>query len=194
MQLTTPALSIIECKPEWAGQFGLLSRVLRRALGPLAIRVDHIGSTSVPGMPSKDIIDVQVGVLALDEASLRRPLEAAGFTWRADIAGDPHPSWNTDRAQWWSKRFAQSRPPLPPANVHLRVMDSEAWRSALYCRDYLRGHPEIAASYGHFKRRLIQSVAGDRAAYCNAKDAAYDMIAAAAAQWAERVGWSPPDF
>lgn len=71
--------------PEWPELFRLLGTRLRSALRDVALRIDHIGSTSIPGMDAKPIIDVQISVASLDPVDpFRIPLESAGFMWQAD--------------------------------------------------------------------------------------------------------------
>ena len=75
----------------WAAEFRELGAALRAALGPLALRIDHIGSTSVPGLASKDVIDIQVTVATLDLGALLGPMAAAGFAPRFDVIVYDHP-------------------------------------------------------------------------------------------------------
>ena len=72
-------VTIVEPKATWPLEFETISRSLRDALGALALRIDHIGSTSVPGLPAKDVIDVQVTVATLDRERLAPALARAGF-------------------------------------------------------------------------------------------------------------------
>ena len=65
---------IVELKATWSAEYDAISTTIREALGPLALGIDHIGSTSVPGLPAKDVIDVQVTVAALDRERLARAL------------------------------------------------------------------------------------------------------------------------
>ena len=65
--------------PQWPLEFRQLGTPLRAALGDLALRVDHIGSTSVPGLAAKDVIDVQITGAALDKRALVAPLSSLGY-------------------------------------------------------------------------------------------------------------------
>src|SRR4051812_9571440 len=66
--------------PRWAAEYTQLARCIRELAGPAALRIDHIGSTAVPGLAAKDVIDIQVTVADLDSADgLTAPLRAAGF-------------------------------------------------------------------------------------------------------------------
>lgn len=74
-------VTIVEPKASWPTEFDAISSAIRAALGALALRVDHIGSTSVPGLPAKDVIDVQLTVAALDRDRLVPALGRAGGSW-----------------------------------------------------------------------------------------------------------------
>src|SRR5438445_5676030 len=97
---------IVPYDANWPREFVAVAADVRRALGPLALRIDHIGSTAVPGLAAKDVIDVQVGVAALDpEAALVDPLGAVGFVLRPGIVGDHRPPGGNGPAADWAKRL-----------------------------------------------------------------------------------------
>ena len=137
----------------WAGAFVEVASRLREALGDRALRIDHIGSTAVPGLPAKPIIDVQVTVTSFD--GLRGPLEAASVVWR-DIRTDHAPIGLPLAPAGLEKRFVQHTT-APRANVHLRLEGRYNQRYALLCRDYLRAHPAAARAYGEAKLSLARS-------------------------------------
>jgi GrpB-like predicted nucleotidyltransferase (UPF0157 family) len=83
-------VTIVEPKATWPTEFETISTAVRDAVGPLALRIDHIGSTSVPGLPAKDVIDVQLTVAALDRDRLA-PALARGLR-RARHRERPSPS------------------------------------------------------------------------------------------------------
>lgn len=74
-------VEIVPYRSAWPEEFRRVAATIRRALGPRALRIDHIGSTSVPGLPAKDVIDIQVAVAALD-LDVVDSLRAAGFELR----------------------------------------------------------------------------------------------------------------
>src|SRR5262249_39832418 len=92
----TRPVEIVEYRPTWQGDFNRHAARLRSSLGTIAVRVDHIGSTSVPRLVSKNRIDIQIGVKALPSAGeLIEPLERAGFTLNQAIGMDHQPpGWN----------------------------------------------------------------------------------------------------
>ena len=175
--------------PRWADDFARVASLLRGALGDRALRIDHIGSTAVPDLPAKPIIDVQVTVRSFD--GLQRPLEAAGFRWR-EIRTDHPPAGRDLNRTELEKRFVQHAT-SPSANVHLRLEGRYNQRYALLCRDYLRTHPAAAQAYASAKLGLARIVEDDVAAYYAVKDPIFDLIVAAAEDWAAASAWDVGD-
>jgi dephospho-CoA kinase len=180
-------------RTEWRDEFERLAARLRQALGGLALRVDHIGSTAVPGLPTKDVIDAQVIVASLDdEAELIEAFARMGFSPRPGEWNrrDHIPvGWHGPRSEWAKLVFG---PPdgERPANVHVRVHGRANERYALLFRDYLRADGRARQAWGEFKRR-VAAEAPDLSAYGRIKDPATDVLVLAAEAWAERVHWSP---
>lgn len=173
----------------WPQEFQQVGLRLRKALGEQAIAVHHIGSTSVPGLAAKDIIDVQVTVAGLD-ASLIPLFDAAGFNCIEEIRGDHCPAGIELAPGQSEKRFFYQ--PDPRVNVHVRVEGRFNQRYALVFRDYLRTHATAAAAYGEIKRQLAMRFPADQDAYYDIKDPACDLILAAALEWSYKTGWNPP--
>src|SRR5262249_11057136 len=124
------AIRIVPYDPAWPERFRTLGAALREALGEVALRIDHIGSTSVPGLDAKPIVDIQISVASFEPLdSFRLPIEALGYVFRAD---------NTDLA----KRYFREPPGTPRTHIHVRRAGSWSEQFALLFRDYLRTHPE----------------------------------------------------
>jgi GrpB-like predicted nucleotidyltransferase (UPF0157 family) len=153
------------------------------------LRIDHIGSTSVPGLAAKDVIDVQVTVAELDLDRLVPAFARVGFEHRPENPGDHRPPGTEGPDQDWAKLFFSPRTGRR-TNVHVRVMGRPNQRYALLFRDYLRAHPESAAAYAELKRRLA-ALGISRGVYTDVKDPACDIIMAAARDWAAAVTWQP---
>jgi GrpB-like predicted nucleotidyltransferase (UPF0157 family) len=183
-------VEIVAPKPGWTQEFQTLGHILRDSLGDLALRIDHIGSTSVPGLAAKDVIDIQVTVAELDLARLRPAFARAGFEHRPDNPGDHRPPGSTGAEQDWNKLFFSPGTNGRAIHVHVRATGRPNQRYALLFRDYLRARPEAAAAYAELKRRLA-SLGLSRAVYADVKDPACDIIIAAAEEWAANTGWSP---
>jgi GrpB-like predicted nucleotidyltransferase (UPF0157 family) len=165
--------------PEWPDRFAGLGRRLRGALGDVALRIDHIGSTAVPGLAAKPVIDVQISVAALEPVEpFREPLARLGFVYRAD---------NTER----TKRYFREPPGEPRTHVHVRKAGSFSEQFPLLLRDYLRTHPEELDEYERLKRDLAAKFPHDGAAYTDAKVPWFWETIRHADDWAQRTGWQP---
>jgi GrpB-like predicted nucleotidyltransferase (UPF0157 family) len=176
-------VAIVDYDPTWPDQFEELAAALRRQLGPAAISIDHIGSTAVPGLAAKDVIDLQVTVADLAQADRLAPaFQQAGYA-ATPYRHDHRPAGDPDDPGLWEKRLWQSRPGARRANVHVRVAGWPNQRYALLFRDYLRARPAAAAAYARFKRGLAERSGDDLAAYTEVKDSACDLIVVAAEDW-----------
>jgi GrpB-like predicted nucleotidyltransferase (UPF0157 family) len=182
---------IVIARPDesWPAQYEKTAQVVSSLLGELAQRVDHIGSTSVPGLPAKDIIDMQVTVGTepeLDDVVER--MVAAEWDRRPPRRDHPVPGLPADDSQW-VKRLVVEPMYRRKVNLHIRVNGRANQRYALLFRDYLRSHPETAQAYGIFKRQAA-SLKLDVGDYTDLKDPVCDLIYLPAEEWATRTGWS----
>jgi GrpB-like predicted nucleotidyltransferase (UPF0157 family) len=131
---------------------------IANAIGEWLVDIQHVGSTSVPGLAAKPIIDIMPGVRSLDDdAQFIRRLEALGY--------EHLPVFEDDIPE--RRYFRRGIPRL--FHVHAVEVTSGFWRRHLAFRDYLRTHPETAAEYATLKRRLAIEYANDRIGYTNAK-------------------------
>lgn len=191
-------------RPEWPQQ---ATRLMERILAALQkdaasstaraiLGLDHIGSTSVPGLDAKDVIDLQLTVRDLAAAdAVAGALAAAGYPRVPGITSDmPKPS-HPDAAAW-AKRFHGSADPGCAVNLHVRTAGSPGWRFALCFRDWLRAEPDAAGDYLALKRRLAQLHAGDpsTAAYAADKEAWFSAAEDPMERWASHAGWAPPSY
>ena len=182
-------IEIVNYQKSWPGEFLRLGKVLRRALGDLALRIDHIGSTSVPGLAAKDIIDIQVTVAHL-EPDVEEALKRAGYTRHDAITQDHIPPGSTSSQENWAKWLFKPPDSQRPTNLHVRKAGHANQRYALLFRDYLRAHPATAQAYARLKMRLAEYLA-DPKMYPEVKDPAVDLIYLPAEEWAAAVGWEP---
>ena len=157
----------------------MLERAIRQSLEPLevaSLTIDHIGSTAVPGLDAKDVIDIQIGVTddqALDAVALT--LAESGFSLTSFTEDHPIPRWSPEPSQW-KKRLVQQQPDGRAANILIRVIDRDNYRFARAFRDYLRANPDRAADYLNQKRRLAAEH-HDTLGYSMAKDSVIDQVA-----------------
>jgi GrpB-like predicted nucleotidyltransferase (UPF0157 family) len=151
--VTVTRLDLMPYNKRWPTEFHQLGADLREALAGLALRIDHIGSASVPGLAAKDVIDIQVAVASLDPEPLVQKFRSVGYEHLALIDRDHIPPW-TRASDQWRKLLFQRRAPQRRANVHVRAADPANTRYALLFRDYLRAHPRAAGAYADLKRKL----------------------------------------
>ena len=160
------------------------------ALGDRAVVVAHIGSTSVPGLAAKDVIDLQIGVRRLSDADTPEFVAALadkGFPLVQGIDRDNvHPVAPDPSA--WSKRFHGSADPGRIVHVHVRETDGAGWRYALLFRDWLIANPEEREAYAALKRRLAQ-IFDTTSEYAEAKEPWFEEAFARADAWARHTGW-----
>ena len=182
-------IEIVEYRDEWPAEFRAIADALRRILGEDALRIDHIGSTAVPGLAAKDIIDVQVTVAEL-HAALTERLAAAGYRVSEHEADHRPPGMDLPDEQL-RKRLVMNRPDHRRANIHLRIDGRFNQRYPLLCRDYLRTHGGAADAYGQLKRALARIVVHDLDAFYDVKDPVFDILMAGATEWARASGWQP---
>ncbi|WP_033339753.1 GrpB family protein [Catenuloplanes japonicus] len=176
----------------WAERGLAHATSLRAALGPLALRVEHIGSTSVPGMAAKPIYDLQVSVSGLDAATAAFSPVLAGLGFeRWPYDHDHVPAGRDDPQDRWAKRYWNLRTPgQDQINLHCRVTGSPNERLALLFRDWFRAHPAAVPAYARFKEKLATAV-GDIYTYTDLKDPVIDVIIVAAEEWATATAWTP---
>jgi GrpB-like predicted nucleotidyltransferase (UPF0157 family) len=187
-----PAVVVAPYDPQWQRRGAALVAELCDALGPMALRVEHIGSTSIPGMAAKPVYDMQVSVrdLAAAGEAFDGPLAALGLA-RLPYEQDHIPAGRSDPPQLGQKRLWAK--PLPGGErivLHARVTGSPNERLALLFRDWFRAHPDAVPAYARFKLLLAGAV-GDLDRYTDIKDPVVDLIIAMAETWAGTAGWSP---
>jgi len=165
--------------PAWPQLFTELGASVRMALGPIALRIDHIGSTAVPGLAAKPIIDVQISVAAFEPiAAYRDPLERLGFVYRS---GNPD----------LTKRYFREAPGTRRTHLHVRRAGSWSEQFSLLFRDYLRTQEADAREYAALKYRLAAQFGDDRVGYTEAKGPFIWEIMRKADGWAQQIGWAP---
>ena len=181
-------ITIIHYEPHWVDEFQVLGMTLRRTLGGLALRIDHIGSTAVSGLAAKDRIDIQVTVAEL-AGEVEQALNQIGYKRIARLTQDHLPPGSNDDPREWSKWVFEPPPGQRPTNLHVRVAGKPNQRYALLFRDYLRAHPAAAEAYARVKIALASYHADNQQAYYDVKDPVCDIIIAGAEVWAQTTRW-----
>lgn len=186
---------LAEYDPSWPAQARRLAARILAATGETAMAVDHIGSTSVPGLAAKDVIDLQLRVSSLAVADDVAPaLSAAGFPALPGEWVDSPKTFDPD-PEHWQKRMHSNADPGRAVNLHVRVDGSSGANYALAFRDWLRAEPVATAGYLAEKRRVTALHASDvdTAGYADAKEPWFTEVAEPELEaWKTRSGWQPP--
>jgi GrpB-like predicted nucleotidyltransferase (UPF0157 family) len=165
---------IVDYDPEWPARYAAEAARIRETLGDRIVAVEHIGSTAVPGLAAKPIIDLMVGLRRLaDAGDCIAPLEGLGYEYV--------PQYEESMPE---RRYFHKGPPGSRTHhLHMVEVTSDFWERHLLFRDHLRAHPEETRAYAALKRELAGRHGADREAYTNAKtdfiEAAVDRARAA---------------
>lgn len=150
---------IVDYDLEWPARFQAERAIIEGAIGPHIVAIEHVGSTAVPGLGAKPIIDIMVGVRRLADAdNCIEPLAAVGYQY--------HPQ---HEAEMPDRRYFDVQTGTRDAHLHMVEFGGPFWRRHIAFRDYLRTHPEALRRYDLLKRELAQRFGSDREGYTNAK-------------------------
>ena len=166
MTQDAPSLPVViaDYDPRWPAVYDEEGARIQAAIGEWLLGIEHVGSTSVPGLAAKPVVDIMPGLRSLgDSPHIVKPLQKLGYQYFPEHetvmperryfalpAGDKH------RAR---RRF----------HIHAVETTSAFWRRHLSFRNYLRAHPDVADEYGALKRRLAAEYGSDRVGYTEAK-------------------------
>lgn len=181
-------LAIVDPDPGWPAAAERLLDRIELVLGDLVLTADHIGSTSVPGLIAKDVIDLQVGVRSLaevDTLAVVKALQDKGFPRGNGAHHD-----NSKDGNHWPKVFFGSSDPGQVTHLHVREVGSPGWRWALLFRDWMRAVPQAREEYAARKLELAASGL-TTSEYADAKEPWFDAVSARAEAWAAETGWEP---
>ena len=147
----------------WAAAYERERAEIAAALGEHIIGIEHVGSTSIPDVPAKPILDILVGIQDFDEArACVAPMTGLGYTYRGEN-GIP-------RRHYFVKGDPRTH------HVHMVEVQSDTWKGTLRFRDLLRTHPHLASEYACEKERLARTYADDREGYQREKDKVVESI------------------
>lgn len=183
--------------PDWSRQATLLMDRIKAAAPDDVVALDHIGSTAIPGLEAKDVIDLQLAVEDLETADRISPLlAAAGFPPFPDVLAD-HPRPSSPHPSEWRKRLHGNADPGRDVNLHIRAVGSPGWRYALCFRDWLTADAAALEAYRAEKRRVAALHANDTSTvgYAVDKEAWFTEVADPGMErWVKRTGWRPPSY
>jgi GrpB-like predicted nucleotidyltransferase (UPF0157 family) len=170
-----PAIRVVEYDPAWPAMAAAEIGRIEAALGGVAVRVEHLGSTAVRGLAAKPVIDLQVSVHALEpRARYAEPLERLGYL----SAPDP------ESPDFHFFGLPAERPRTH--HLHICTVGSHHELRHLALRDYLRAYPDEAAEYAALKRDLVARLPQDRLAYIDGKEQYVTALERRALAWADR--------
>lgn len=171
---------VVPYDEKWKNEFIRTGSLLRQVLGDIAIRIDHIGSTSIVGLAAKPIVDIQVSVKNLEPMNYKPLIESVGYIHRTD---------NLDK----TKRYFRESEGMKRTHIHVREIGSWSEQFALLFRDFLREHKEYCNEYVEAKYSLMKLYkhAYERHQYVEGKNPIIWKIMNEASQWSQRVGWKP---
>jgi GrpB-like predicted nucleotidyltransferase (UPF0157 family) len=172
-------IEVVEYNTDWPRRFQHWHELIAGSLGDVALRIEHVGSTSVPGLPAKPIIDVQVSITAISNESAYVPRleKMVGVQLRS-----------RDSMHRYFRPFAGR---ARDVHVHVCNAGSDWEREHLLFRDYVSVHGEDARRYAEAKREALRHWADDGWAYTDAKTDVILDILDSAESWAAKEGWAP---
>ena len=183
---------LVPYRPAWALEFSALAPRIRRAAGAAVLSIEHIGSTAVPGLCAKDVLDVQLRVASLAEAAaLTQRLRAAGFQRGEQVVYDEFSGLPADSPEL-AKHYLREPAGERRMHIHLREAGRFNARFALLFRDYLRASPAARDQYGELKRRAAALFPRSIDGYLFLKEPVFHLLYQAAELWAEKTGWHLP--
>jgi len=166
-----PRVNIVDYDPQWPLLFQEEKRIVLEATGNKVLAVEHIGSTAVPGLGAKPIIDMMAGVRGAADAdqciALLRRIGYTSFTLEPE------------RERAVGHYYCCGKGPHSIGyHLHLLRFKSREWQRHLLFRDYLRTHPEIAQQYYKLKKELATQYRSDRDGYTEAKTSFIESVIA----------------
>lgn len=170
---------VVPYDSSWKEEFKSIGLEIRQALGELAIRIDHIGSTSIEGLDAKPIIDIQISIRSFEPIKIyKTKLENIGYVYRYD---------NPDL----TKRYFREKPGRKRIHIHIREFGSWSEQCSLLFRDYLRTNKDDCRKYAVVKYDLMKQYRNERDRYVEGKEPIIWEIMSRASKWSQVTGWKP---
>lgn len=170
----TDRVIVAEPDPAWRARYRAEEQRLWAAVGAWTVAIEHIGSTSVPGLAAKPVIDVLVGVRSLEDgAACIEAITALGYTYVPEY----------EQIMPYRRFFKRDEGGQRSHHVHLVERTHPFYTEHVALRDYLRAHPAVAGEYGELKRDLADRFADDREGYMAGKASLIRRMNAQALAW-----------
>jgi GrpB-like predicted nucleotidyltransferase (UPF0157 family) len=161
---------VVDYNANWSNQYEQEKQQILLALGDAVINIQHIGSTSVPGLAAKPVIDMLLGLKQIPPLpSQISSLAAIGYSYHGEL-GIPG-------RHYFRKGMPRTH------QIHAVLTDAEFWQRHILFRDFLRNNPQAAQRYETLKRKLAQEFAGDRTTYTNSKTPLIEQLLIEAKLW-----------
>jgi GrpB-like predicted nucleotidyltransferase (UPF0157 family) len=182
---------VVDWRPGWRAEGLILARQVRDILADVGADVDHIGSTAVPNLAAKDVIDLQALVCDLADPRVPVLLAQAGFEARpATNADTPRQGFGATDPKGWAKLYFTQGPGRRAVHLHVRRMGAANATVALLQRDFLRADASVRADWEALKRALATHTE-DFAVYAALKEPATALLLRLALDWAQATRWRP---
>ena len=158
---------VVSYNSKWPRMYDEEKRRIAMAFGDKTAQFEHVGSTAIPGLAAKPVIDIAIGIQRLDHADAYLPiLEGLDYTYVPELEAEI-----PARRFCWRVTSAGQR-----YHINLTEVHGPEWEKPLAFRDYLRSHPVEAAAYGRLKERLAIVCGTDIRAYIQGKNAFVERI------------------
>ena len=152
-------VKLVPHNPKWEKLFEKEKKVLEKKLGNLVIDIEHVGSTSVPGISAKPVIDILVGIKSMTDAKkCIKQLESLGYEYMPDRG-------EKGRRIFFAKGSHKRR----THHIHLVKFGGKVWESHILFAEYLRRHKKRAKQYDALKKSLLKKFEKDRESYTKSK-------------------------
>lgn len=170
-------VELIPYNSKWKDNFNQLKDLLLSLSNKLILDIAHIGSTSIPSAPAKDIVDIQCAIDSFDKIDqVRSILEPIGFVYIEAFKQDHVPFHSHDYfISTWEKRFFTGIYLNQSFNIHIRLVNSLNWKFAIQFRDFMIANSNARFAYMQFKERLATSEIS-KDSYCIVKDSILDLL------------------
>ena len=161
--LQAGVIKIVPYTSEWKNRFNQEKARLQAAVGNYVLDIQHVGSTSIPAMAAKPILDIGVAIHNFEEATICiKPIEKFGYEYRGE--------YGIPRRHYFVKGSPRTH------HIHMLEVHSYSWKNMLLFRDYLIQHPELAEKYAELKLQLSQQFPTNRQAYQDEKSQFVERI------------------
>ncbi|HEY3251452.1 MAG TPA: GrpB family protein [Ignavibacteria bacterium] len=158
-------VKLAQHNPKWAELFEKEKQLIKKTFGSTIIAIEHVGSTAIPGIPAKPIIDINVAVGSLEAArGMKNKFEKIAYERRPFVPG------HTIEELKCQELYVKGPEAKRSHHVHVTVFENDYWKNGLLFRDYLRKNPVRAKQYAELKEKLAEKHAEDRRTYTENKE------------------------